>query len=52
VAIACGKANLTLEEASAVGWEVGSTAVSNSAFTNDEPGGGALEALIKGFLGY
>lgn len=52
VAIACGKVNLTLEEAAAVGWEVGSSAVSNSAFTNDAQGAAALEALIHGFLGF
>jgi hypothetical protein len=51
VAIACGAKTLTLAEAAAAGWEVGSAAVSNAAFGNDAAGAAALEALIRGFLG-
>jgi hypothetical protein len=50
VAIACGKATLSLAAAAAAGWEVGSAAGSNAAFGNDAAGGAALAALIQRFL--
>jgi len=51
VAIACGGTALTLAEAAAAGWEVGSVGESNAAYGDTAAGGAALEGLIRRFLG-